>query len=602
MAAGILMVAPSATRGSSRQNVRLSTALRPSNIHSQRFGELSFIIALGAKSTAAQLMYVSAQGCRTTCVGTMSQAAAAQQERRSFRGEPQRRVRAKTPPPPRARQQLLPEPLALAEEAPPDRRREFYLVTFPHTRQETASTGETLVAPGSFTKQQVLERFLHSCAHPIYLNAMSASEQPVVPIKYCGDWRERHLDDEPHDHSGVAGLRAFSYLPVKRALLVQHGLASHWSCSHEGHWSIMRYLAKPSPKKPFAALDHAPVLWPSQGLYKHPDPEDMCREPITAAAIRAKRIKVEDKALEEGKREPRVSDMDVWAVVVRQGFRNTDDSRNAHIELAAYAKRHCGDVMVHYLFKNRSRLPQLIDDIWQWEEIDDVVQDVRRTRAEAMAAAAASPCVCNGDWLSFIVSGPILNKINIAELCYDINKALMEGRGLQGGECKSAFLKALYSVFRGPGAVFGNPPERANFTLVDLPAAKVIFLDEWRFDEGKLSFSLQDLLFDGSAVPVGRAQNDQSSRGHTVYKGTAPVFVTGKLSDITWLENASQIDPGTNKPWSTEAAMLYRRLKVHRFEHRVPKPNETLPYCAHCFSCFVQAQASVWAAHLAASG
>ena len=40
--------------------------------------------------------------------------------------------------------------------------------------------------------------------------------------------------------------------------------------------------------------------------------------------------------------------------------------------------------MVHYLFKNRFRLPQLIDDIWLWEQVEDVVQDLRRTRAEAM--------------------------------------------------------------------------------------------------------------------------------------------------------------------------------------------------------------------------
>ena len=91
--------------------------------------------------------------------------------------------------------------------------------------------------------------------------------------------------------------------------------------------------------------------------------------------------------------------------------------------------------------------------------------------------------------------------------------------GRIGGEGKSMFLKPLHTVFDGPGHVFGTP-EAANFPLLDLPGAKVVFLYAFRFDPRCISGSTLDLWFDGSAVPIGRPQNVPGASGNCVYMGT----------------------------------------------------------------------------------
>ena len=73
--------------------------------------------------------------------------------------------------------------------------------------------------------------------------------------------------------------RLFAFLPAKTALLAQHGLTTHWSCTRNGYWSDIGYCCAQPPKK-------TPVLWPSDG--EHPA-LFLCREvPLTAKALTAR--------------------------------------------------------------------------------------------------------------------------------------------------------------------------------------------------------------------------------------------------------------------------------------------------------------------------
>ena len=56
-----------------------------------------------------------------------------------------------------------------------------------------------------------------------------------------------------------------------------------------------------------------------------------------------------------------------------------------------------------------------------------------------------------------------------------------------------------------------------------------------------LSYAAQCLWFDGSVLPIVRPQNVAGMTGHLLYKGTAPIFVTGKLADIEWLHSAALV-------------------------------------------------------------
>ena len=127
-------------------------------------------------------------------------------------------------------------------------------------------------------------------------------------------------------------------------------------------------------------------------------------------------------------------------------------------------------------------------------------------------------------------------------------------------------------------------PVPGNFPMVDLPGKKVVFLDEWRFDQSILSFATQCLWYDGSSVPVARPQNDAGAAGHKDYKGNAPLFVTTKRADLLHLETWALDRPDTGTPWDANASMLCRRLKVYHFTKRVPKPPTTLKTCPRCFA------------------
>lgn len=469
-----------------------------------------------------------------------------------------------------------------------------YLVTFPHPKAAFSKDGYPLKAPGSLTKSEVLDRLLNACQNPVYLDAKNILACPSVPVQQTGIFRELHQETEegtadPHDHAPVVAARAFRPWAVKRALLRKFGLASHWSFSHDGYWSCLRYLVRPSPAKPLSSLDPCPVLWAANGI--HPLLDTLCNEPLTAAALAARRQRSDDKAAEEGAKPTRISEIDVWPVVVANGFRNTEDDMTADEQLIAYAKKHCTAPMQQFLFKHRARIPGLVDDIWKWENVEANLATARLTRMEAIRNAAQGNCVCNGVWKQHVMQSFALNGIDKQALLQDILAAMETGRcestpvivlaGARGGEGKSMFLKGLLPLL-GDRHVFKGPVP-GNFPLVDLPGKKVVFLDEWRFDQTLLSFATQCLWYDGSSVSVARPQNVAGTSGHYSYKGSAPIFVTTKREDLIHLEAWAADRLDTSTPWDANASMLFRRLKVYHFTKRIPKPPK-MKTCARCFA------------------
>ena len=160
-----------------------------------------------------------------------------------------------------------------------------------------------------------------------------------------------------------------------------------------------------------------------------------------------------------------------------------------------------------------------------------------------------------------------------------------------GDEGKSLFLKPLFKIFASKGSVFSSP-KRGGFPLLDLPSAKVAFLDECRFDPDVIDYATMCSWFDGSIVTITRPQNVAGAIGHDNYKGTAPIFITTKPEDLEWLRQRGSINPSTGSPYDADASMVYRRLKVHRFMCRVPKASQ-FSFYGHCFAQLVTPQSRV---------
>ena len=67
-------------------------------------------------------------------------------------------------------------------EAGNDSRRKVYLVTLPHPRPDAQPKGGPLLAPGSVTKEKILEKFLNACHRPIYNSANSIANGCRVDV------------------------------------------------------------------------------------------------------------------------------------------------------------------------------------------------------------------------------------------------------------------------------------------------------------------------------------------------------------------------------------------------------------------------------------
>ena len=90
-----------------------------------------------------------------------------------------------------------------------------------------------------------------------------------------------------------------------------------------------------------------------------------------------------------GKQEPKATEMDLYAIIAKQGIRNTRDHSSAEDDLIKYLKEYGSPGVVRFAFQIRSRLSALIDDVWSWETVDDRVAMSTQTRPQLLRSAAA---------------------------------------------------------------------------------------------------------------------------------------------------------------------------------------------------------------------
>ena len=494
-----------------------------------------------------------------------------------------------------AEQELLPGSLSLDEEKA-DARKAVYLVSLSHPRESHSASGVPLRSPDTYSRQWLRNVVLDVFAHPVYANIGNEARGTVVVLVRFALAAERHeagADGTQHWHYHIAvhAEDSFRFLPYKRSFLERWGLATHWSTTHTGYWSALRYLVWPSPKKPWKSLDPQVQRWAWQRNGEHGPVLDVAQPPTNASMLEARRVRTLMQASEEGKDEPRPREIDVWPLVVKHNIRNDHDQQDGHLRLIQVAKKSCSPSMVSYLFSIRHKLNKLIDDIWTWECVDDCLHLSQRSRMAALEDGMQGECVCQGAWTHYVRQALALNGLCEAELAHDIYVSFANGRsettpvvtlvGLRGGEGKSLVFYPLDAVL-GEDFVQGHTASGA-FPLLGLEGKKAVRLDEWRFAASVLPLSIQLLWFEGKPVPLARPQGEYI--GHLLYKGTAPIFITTPWKRFEKLEADAQ--SAVQSGCSSEASMVLRRLKVYKFSTAVPQPPSQIPACAHCFANFV---------------
>ncbi|CAE8608119.1 unnamed protein product [Polarella glacialis] len=476
----------------------------------------------------------------------------------------------------------LPDFLILEDLEPEDGncRKAVYLVTLPALRWALKGNSECgHVCPSGWAHEDIARVIQAAFQNPSH--------------KGIGNqlFKEHHAATEGEDQGPVhwhVALRAsgtFRFAPYKRALAMNHRLASHWSTSHQGYWSAVRYGFMPSPKKPQQELDPTPLSWHRSG--DHPSLFEVSQEPTTVAATQRRRETKVKEACEAGRPEPRPTEMDLYAVIVRHGFRNTPYDMFAEKRLIQHLKDYGSPALVNLAFKIRRQLPSLIDDVWSWETVDDTLSLQGQPRIERLFAAAREACNCNGQWRYLAEACLRLNCINARSICSDVF-LLRDGRrtdrpvlvlmGRFGGEGKSFFLAPLRSIY-GQQNVQATP-QPGSFPLLNLETKKVVLMDEWAFDSAVVPLPTPLLWYEGKPFPLTRPQNKEYS-GHLLYQGSAPIFVTCKEKDLGPL--ICKAEAAVRLGEASEHTMLLRRLRVYTLSQKLPVA-EVHHECGSCFA------------------
>ena len=508
----------------------------------------------------------------------------------------QRRLRGKQPPPD---VRIKKDPAAV---------KKVYLVTAPHPhkrtlkrlRGKTSQPAFSIARPADFDRADIEKAFLDAAARPVYADSRNRHQQVKVDLERMAIFLELHKSKGqgpsgsqrmPHYHVALQATRSFRFAPLKLALRQRYGLATDWSCTHDGYWSALRYGAFPSPKKPRSELDPQPRLWAKSGA--HPALLEACEEPVTVAATRQRRLNAAMAAAEKGKPAPRPTEMDLYAVIVDKGFRNTPDDQHACKKLIAYLKESSPSLFA-FAFKIRAKLGGLIDDVWSWETVGDTLSVVTLPRVARLQHAASQPCICAGAWRTQADRIFTNNGLDPSDFCTDVHRALFQGRGPStqvlvlagrfGGEGKSYLLAPLRGVYGSEQVQ--ESPQPGSFPLLGIEDKNVALLDEWRFDESVLRMATQLLWYEGKPFPVTRPQNQAGTVGHFLYRGGAPLFVTTKEEWLEQIEAAAEQARITNQ--ATQHTMLLRRLKIYKLHKPTPVPGDcTIPECPACFAGMV---------------
>ena len=457
-------------------------------------------------------------------------------------------------------------------EEKPDASRAVYNVTFSHPKFPNAACGRALKPPGSYSQKELIGAML---------DAVQKTQGPrlaALRLKLMADFREKHADGNVHDHLAVLGERCFRFSPLKKVLLQDYGLATHWSCTHDGYASCIAYGYVPSQKKPLAELDPTPELWAAEG--EHPPLAEASRAPVTAKALGKLREKRRLGEAEQGKREPKFEDIDLWPVVISQ---NILDGPRAPDILMAYAKRCGGAAMTKFCFRNWPKLPELIARCWQVEKVEEHVAMAKQSRMQLLHAALQSSCSCGGRWLEMAHDILRKNKIQHEAWATAILHSLQHGRskgtlvchaGYVGNEGKSFLFGGLEKVF-GEENVF-TTPSKGSFPLLGLERCRLALLDDWRFNEDLIAYPLQLLWFEGKPIVISRPQNQHS--GHLRYASDDPIFISTLMADIHKIKG-KKIEGG-------DIAMMLKRLKIFEFSAELTSPCKQ-EACGRCFAALV---------------
>ena len=305
-------------------------------------------------------------------------------------------------------------------------RKFFYLITFSRILPETlAVAGGALRDVATLQRKEIGRLVLNAFNEP--LPPMGGGGRPRRDskgvVRKIAVFLEQHADGSKHFHVAVYLNTQVRWSPVKRTLRVRERLASHFSCSHDFWWSVLRYGTEFSMKDD---VDDKPDVWLAKGEVF--DLFEESQEQYQANASVARRQKRDLNAAKEGKA-VKFTKYDLTSLVLSKGL----DSR---AQVMRYVQDRGTTAMQLFVNKHQKFLNDYLEEAAEWAGARLAAEKEDLTDWALVCNAADSTCR----------HGQACRYAQVSQQILDKNKASFDRRHLANsirkiinmGPCKEA--------------------------------------------------------------------------------------------------------------------------------------------------------------------
>lgn len=382
-----------------------------------------------------------------------------------------------------------------------------------------------------------------------------------------------------HYHCCVKLTAVKKWGAVRKFLKTKHDIDVNFSAKHDYYYSAYKYVIK----------DDADVVR-SPG---HPNLEEIGSPRTKASTIayrRKRKIAKEQKeqqgtssstsAPQPAKR--RLSNLDVSDFIVA----NKIHDRKELYSIANQRKNQGQCDLANFIFNRRdSQLDEIITKSWFMQNAESELADEYTPRMIAVRQCAELPCSHDDcDWLNTALEVLELNHLNPQTFSTYLRELLTEGRGkwrnlmlIGDSNCAKSFMfKPLKEIF-GKKKVFENATND-KFTWVGADKAKIILLQDFRFDRAMISWNNLLLLLEGETVKLPAPKNHFAS--DVEIDTDIPIFATGK--------GKLKFKGAFNTDDERETNMMNSRWRYVELKHVFEEDKQKkVPPCGPCFSKLV---------------
>ncbi len=248
------------------------------------------------------------------------------------------------------------------------------------------------------TRRQILDAVMDAISNPVVSSRHGGRPRKhKLEILKLLVFMEHHMDGRVHFHAALKLNLQRRWLPFKLALMLRHGLVSHWSTTHTALWSIIRYLAFTTERKPI--VDNDWEWWTKDGV--KPDVFEEGQENFSATRWKARRDKREREAFAEpepgaaqkvSRKAARFTKLDFIALVIAKDLR-----KPAAVIACSHQKG--SDEFRSFICRNQRKLKEFIEDAAEWAAAEEAAAAESLSDwdlASALAVHITRPCLRDG--------------------------------------------------------------------------------------------------------------------------------------------------------------------------------------------------------------